>query len=97
MDVKEAVLEAKTYVSDLFADEEIINVGLEEVDFDATAEIWAITIGFSRPWDRVRTGTALLLGRESGPPFRRSYKAVRIQKSDGKILSVRDRFLVRDR
>ena len=36
MDVKEAVGTAKKYVDDLFANESIANVGLEEVAFDDT-------------------------------------------------------------
>ena len=34
MDVKEAVQVAKNYVIELFAEEGIVDVGLEEVDFD---------------------------------------------------------------
>ena len=34
MDVKAVAQRAKTYVVDLFDDEEISNVGLEEVEFD---------------------------------------------------------------
>ena len=34
MDVKEAVQVAKNYIIDLFGEEGIVDVGLEEVDFD---------------------------------------------------------------
>ena len=33
MDVKEAAQTARKYVTDVFADDEISNVGLEEVEF----------------------------------------------------------------
>ena len=48
MDVKAVAQRAKTYVVDLFDDEEISNVGLEEVEFDDSLDKWIVTIGFSR-------------------------------------------------
>ena len=55
MHVKDAARMAKTYLTDLFADEQIMNVGLEEVEFDGMKSAWRITIGFSRPWDQKKT------------------------------------------
>ena len=55
MDVKEAVGLAKRYVVDLFSDEEITDVGLEEVVFDEPAGDWRVMIGFSRRWNRPNT------------------------------------------
>lgn len=81
MDAKEAAKTAKDYIIDVFGDEDIEHVGLEEVKFDHGSEAWEITIGFSRPWDR--SGLAILPN-----PARRSYKVVRIIESDGQITSV---------
>ena len=53
MDVKEAVKRAKAFISDLFADEDIRDLGLEEVEYDEASREWRVTIGFTRPWDRV--------------------------------------------
>ncbi len=39
MNIKEAVNVAKVYVSDLFTDEQIIDLGLEEVEFDDSHKI----------------------------------------------------------
>ena len=83
MDVKEAVQVAKKHISDLFKDEGITNLGLEEVEVDI-GDCWRITIGFSRPWDH-KIGT-MLAGTTS-----RSYKVVRVSDEDGRILSVKDR------
>ena len=58
MDVKEAVRTAKDYLTDLFVDEEVVNIGLEEVVFDDATNRWSITIGFSRPWDQGRSEKA---------------------------------------
>ena len=85
MDVKEVVRVAKNYVAELFGEEGIVDVGLEEVDFDQS-DSWVVTIGFSRPWDR-KIGP-LLAGHTP-----RSYKVVRIREEDGKVLSVKDRTL----
>ena len=87
MNAKEAASKAKLYLSDLFADEELINVGLEEVDFDGGA--WKITLGFSRSWDRKGHLVAAL--SESRPE--RSYKVLRINDETGEVQSLKDRIL----
>ena len=86
VDAKEAAKTAKDYIIDVFGDEDIEHVGLEEVKFDDVSEAWEITIGFSRPWDR--SGLALLPN-----PAQRSYKVVRLNDSDGQIRSVTHRVL----
>jgi hypothetical protein len=83
MDVKSAVELAKKHVADLFSNEGLENLGLEEVEYDDARDIWHITIGFSRPWDR-----QYIVGLSTGA--RRSYKVVTIDK-DGKVLSVKNR------
>ena len=87
MDVREAVQKAKEYLSDLFSDEELFNVGLEEVDFDGVA--WRITLGFSRSWDR--KGPLVAAIAESRPE--RSYKVLRIIDETGAVESLKDRIL----
>ncbi len=57
MDVKEAVRTAKEYLGELFAEESISDVGLEEVKFEDPSNKWNITIGFPGPGTR---NTALL-------------------------------------
>ena len=89
MDVKQAVRAAKEYIVDLFDDEEIDYVGLEEAEFDHESDQWKITIGFSRPWDRPKTLSAAL----RVDPLRRSYKVVCINDADSRVLSVKDRVL----
>jgi hypothetical protein len=86
MDVKDAVEMAKATVTDLFAQEGLANLGLEEVEYDDAREQWHITVGFSRPWDQYGALSAAsgILGT------RRTYKVVVIDK-DGKALSVKNR------
>ncbi len=87
MDVKKAVRTAKDYLGDLFEDEQITNVGLEEVVFDDVSNSWKVTIGFSRPWDQKNgLGAALSQGRR----LERSYKVLRINDDNGRVESLTD-------
>ena len=86
MDVKEAVSVAKSYLIDLYLGEEITNVGLEEVEFDDVSNKWSVTLGFNRPWDRHAFDA---LTRVNG----RSYKVVRINDVDRRVVSLKDRII----
>ena len=89
MDVKEAVRTAKAYLVDLFEDEQITNVGLEEVLFDEESAVWRITIGFSRSWDLKGPLSVTMAGASPD----RSYKMLSISDATGKVESLRDRVL----
>ena len=93
MHVKQAVRTAKEYVADLFIDEELVNVGLEEVEFDHASNRWIITIGFSRPWDRAGKTIQrenFFSTRNEAPPRERSYKVLRINDESGQVESLKD-------
>jgi hypothetical protein len=94
MQVSEAVRTAKTYIAELFADEKIIEIGLEEVRIDDG--IWEITIGFRRPWPkriRAETDHGLEFFKPKYKFQDRWYKVVRIRDADGIVLGVDDREL----
>lgn len=86
MHLKEAVTAAKAYVQELFCDEGIAEVGLEEVRRRDLTDDWLVTIGFSRPWERPPLSG--LLGIDS----KRAYKVVCID-STGDVVSLTDRLL----
>lgn len=89
MDVKEAAQTSRDYIADLFSDEGISDVLLEEVVIDDRSGDWRITIGFERPREH-KSGT---LGERMN--LRRServYKVVRMNQ-DGRVKSVTDRVL----
>lgn len=92
MDVKEAVRKAKEYVGDVFAEDRIVDVALEEVEFDHSDEKWKITIGFSRHWSApsLYQNVAKSVG---GVMAERAYKLVLIDDVSGEVLSVRHRNL----
>ncbi len=91
MQVKEAVVRAKGYLEELFKDEGLRELGLEEVEFDESADSWSVTLGFSRPWDSALGAAAGILKPN------RSYKVVRIANSDGHPISIKNRELVATR
>lgn len=97
MDVKEAVRTVREYTAELFADDGIENLGLEEVVFDDAEKAWKVTIGFSRPWDRVEPGLAAELKRAAtGAPLAwkgRSFKVVQIDDDTGRVVSMTHRTL----
>ena len=105
MDVKEAARTAREYITDLFADENVKHVGLEEVEFDHVSKVWNITIGFSRPWELPEDPpkdppfftpvfTPVLDELKPPPPLtQRSYKIVRVSDNDGRVISVMNRAL----
>ena len=88
MDVKQAVQKAKAYVLDLLADEQVMNLGLEEVEFDEADSAWSVTVGFSRPWNTTKNAFATLAGE---PSAKRAYRVVRIRDNDGEVLSFKRR------
>ena len=90
MVAKEAVRAAKERTIDLFQDEGVLDVGLEELEYlDGAPGVWEVTIGFRRIWkgpDPVGNPLALLSGRTSA----RTYKTVRISE-DGEVLALKHR------
>ena len=88
--MREAARTAKDYIIEIFADEQITNVGLEEVVFEDMSNNWKITIGFSRPWDYKKTLLAALGDASSV----RSYKVVNIDDESGRVRSVKHRTLI---
>ena len=88
MDVKEAVQTAKGYIEEVFADENIQWVGLEEIVFDETRRSWKVTVGFSRAWGFVPTLSAAVGDRAA-----RVYKVVQIDDRNGRIRGITDRML----
>jgi hypothetical protein len=93
MNVKDAIAAAKKYVNEVYADEHLSNLGLEEAEYDETSEQWVITLGFSRPWNVPRSAAQKLLAElGTDMPGRRSYKVVSVTKT-GRVTSMKSRIL----
>lgn len=85
MDAKAAVKIAKDFVREMFADESISNLGLEEVEMDEDGTTWKVTIGFSRPWNTTRNALTTLTGET---PVRRVFRVVRVDDHEHKAISM---------
>lgn len=83
IDARQAVKIAKTYFSDLFSDQALTNVQLEEVERTEDGKFWRITIGYDRPNEKdIRS----VLGQ-----LPRYYKVVTIDAATGEAESVKIR------
>lgn len=95
MDVKQVIAVAKDYVSDIFAEESISNLGLEEIEYEPGSNEWKVTIGFSRPWNSPRTRARQVLeslqGGRDVMPQKRVHKIVTLSGLDGSIVSLKNR------
>ena len=93
MDVKEAARVANKYVKDLFVNEDIVHVGLEEVVYDESTGTWNVTIGFFRSWDIIQNVGDFLKGKSFDSPEwkKRSYKVVKIDDETGQVKSLTHR------
>ena len=96
MDVKEAVQTAKAHIADLYADENIQHIGLEEVIFDDALGAWKVTVGFFRAWDKRNTplGEFSAISGGKNPDWRRrSFKVIRIDNETREVSSMTHRSL----
>lgn len=87
MNVSQAVRKAKDYVGELYADEGISRIGLEEIRFDEGT--WAVTIGFVRSFNDQPAGQLATALRND--PRRRIYKIVRINPDTHDIVAMTHR------
>ncbi|MBX9830270.1 MAG: hypothetical protein K2Y27_35395 [Xanthobacteraceae bacterium] len=86
MEVKEAVSKAKKWLAETLNDEDISNLGLEEVEFHDGENAWKVTLGFSRPWNSARNALSAVTG-EKIP--RRAYRVLTVDDRTGKVISMR--------
>jgi hypothetical protein len=87
--LKEAVQAAKESVAEIFGDQQIAGLRVEEVEFEERDDCWQITLSFVRSTNPGAVAAAFI-GGDAG----RAYKTVTVRASDGKVLSVKIRQLV---
>jgi hypothetical protein len=93
MEPKEAVSLAKRFVRELFAEENITEIGLEELDYDPDPQTWMVTVGFRRPWARHPETMNSLFPSGFAHLTDRWYKQVLVDGNTGYMRSIRDREL----
>ena len=91
MDVKEAIATAKQYIRDIYADEQVTNLDLEEIEHLPSSGNWAVTLAFSRPWNTPRTRAQEVLENLGAmSSLKRAYKIITIA-DDGTVTSMKNR------
>ena len=81
MNVKEAARAAKSYIADIYSDEDISDIGLEEVEIDDFTDTWKITVGFSRPWSQKNNSLVAMLGGDIRAKFIDTQRGMRLDVS----------------
>lgn len=91
MDDKEAIALAKNYVRDVYADENLTNLGLEEIEHVPSNGAWIITLSFSRPWNTPRSrAQEVLENLGAASSLKRSHKVITLTDA-GTVLSMKNR------
>ena len=89
MHVTEAKNVAKAYLAEMFGDETIDDMRVEEVVFDEERNTWKITLSFSCHW-----GVLDVLAPRAKKEYElRSYKCIHVDDRDGRPGSMFDRLL----
>jgi len=89
IDVKEAVQQAKRYLTEIFSGEQPQLLRLEEVELSQDESTWRVTLSFVP--GNAPGALAAALGVPSGS---RDYKMVTVRATDGQVQSVKIRQLV---
>lgn len=88
MEVREAVKIARDYVTHVYGDEDIREVGLDEVSFNHSEDVWEITIGFHR-LRKLPLGKAFgNLAGSHALAKEREYKTIRVDDNNGEVKSM---------
>lgn len=89
IDVQDAVRNAFEYIENLFDDEEIKDLRLEEIELTDDENFWLVTLGFFR--SNVQDDQeGILASVVTGPP-KREYKIMRIRAEDGEVRAMKIR------
>ena len=89
--VKSAVKAAIDYVKDLYADSNLRDLMLEEVEFSEATNQWFITVGFSLPETKGVESTSLIMPSKTSRALSHRYKVVNIDAETGKPVSMKIR------
>ena len=91
MDDRQAIAAAKAFVGDVYAEEGIGALRIEEFEHSSSAGSWVVTLSFARTWDAPRTRAQEVLEKlVAETPVQRFFKVVTIA-DDVTIMSLKDR------
>jgi hypothetical protein len=85
LESRDAIKHAKQWLADMYADEKISDIGLEEVRWNNGN--WEITLGFSRAWADNYEKFIAAAGLERP----REYKVIVVSDADKSVVEMRNR------
>lgn len=91
VDVKEAVRRALAYLRDLYSDEALPNLRLEEVELSDDGRHWLITYGFTAAEQDIESNGLWSTVGGSTTRQRRDYKLIQVDAETGVPLSMKIR------
>ena len=91
MNSHSAVRVAKEYMEEMFEAESIGEIGLEEIEFDETEQVWVVTIGFSRDWRHAKCCSRSLSVSQRTDRTYRTYKVLKIDDTSEGVRSMKHR------
>ncbi len=92
IDVKQAVKKAREVIKELYQDQEISNIGLEEVTLDEEHNEWLVTIGYDYFRKKIHAEFSRVMQTQMLNPLKvdeklgeqtREYKILRLNADDG--------------
>ncbi|HKP76251.1 MAG TPA: hypothetical protein VJT67_12055 [Longimicrobiaceae bacterium] len=90
VDVKQAVKSAESYARELFGDQELSHLRLEEVEFSELEALWKVTLGWVEP---AVAKPGLVFSNGSIQRLPRVYKVFEVDAETGKVRSMKIRDL----
>lgn len=87
IDVRQAVQKASEYLVTIFADRQVRNVQVEEVERSEDSRHWFVTLGYADP----AGGPLAEIAATMGDSRNRKYKVFKIDADSGECLSMKIR------
>ena len=87
--VKDVAKISREYIQELFSEDEIYDLSLEEVEIVDDQKSWLVTIGFTRQMMQPLNPMEAM----TGPKYARFYKELKIDAEKGQVLSMRNKKL----
>ncbi|WP_295400543.1 hypothetical protein [uncultured Thiocystis sp.] len=91
--IKEAVKSAREQALQLFEEETLNHLALEEVEFDEATQHWLVTLGYDSPHKLKRKTTGPSLFPTIEEEMQREYKVFRLDSNDCHLISMSIRSL----
>ena len=92
IDFKTAVKKALEFLADVYANESLLDVRLEEIELSEDERFWNITLSYRGGTRHPATSALAMAEVVTGPP--REYKVIAVRSLDGEVQSMKIRELV---